>query len=134
MCVKDLIQTKNYSCHNILFHDILGCANTKQFFTRIYFIVSIWYSFFHSLHLAVHHDSDAEDNHPLSDDEEDRKSKPKPCNSYLTKLFAMTDFSFLTKSSSSSSSNSSSASSTRSISRSVSSSHSENNSLVYIYI
>jgi len=117
MSVKDLIQTKNYSCHNILFHDILGCANTKQFFTRIYFIVSIWYSFFHSLHLDEYHEDDSEHASDL-DDEQETHSKIKPCNTYLTKLFAMTDFSFLTKSSSSPSSGSSSSASSSSSSTS----------------
>lgn len=94
MCIKDLIATKSSSCHNILFHDILGCANTKQFFTRIYFIVSIWYGFFHSLHLTEWHEDEIND-----EDDDDVISSSKPCNSYLTKLFVMTDFSFLTKSS-----------------------------------
>eukprot|EP01083_Nonionella_stella_P043509 117398_1 len=119
MCVKDLIHTKSYSCHNILFHDILGCANTKQFFTRIYFIVSIWYSFFHSLHLDKYHDDDED---PISsqslphihpnDDEDDQEyesTRVKACDSYLTKQFAMTDFSFLTKTASSPSACSSSS-------------------------
>jgi len=116
MSVKDLISTKKYPCHTILFHDILGCANTKQFFTRIYFIVSIWYAFFHSLHLNEYqHDCDTavqstgKEHDDDQDHDDDEKDSTTLCNAYLTKLFAMTDFSFLTKPSSASSSSSSSS-------------------------
>eukprot|EP01084_Bolivina_argentea_P007130 13423_1 len=128
MCVKDLIHTKNSSCHNILFHDILGCANTKQFFTRIYFIVSIWYSFYHSLHLTEFHDDDDDSNN--DEDDENNSNESKPCNSYLTKLFAMTEFSFLTKSSNGSGSSAASSSTSTSTSTASSPSNSDHHAAV----
>jgi len=121
MCIKELIHTKSSSCHSILFHDILGCANTKQFFTRIYFIVSIWYSFFHALHNDDEHAKlchSSDDDH--SDDDAAAEERHTPCNSYLTKLFAMTDFKFLTRAEASAS-NSTATSPTSSSSRSLTS-------------